>query len=394
MVDPLGNLKGQAVQVNAHYQRIFDDKYAELLEQNAQLPEDRKTERLTPKAIADQARDAAMSQWQKDSKDETHKYYVNPKNGNFDNFPVPAVDAVEVATNNTVRALTTEAKTQRGILAQIAAEPSRIMLREGVRQTIENFSTTGQIDPHFITLQKKINETVGKRVIQNPMELAIAAAQGYGDLKPNETVQSPAFLQRAGTTSQKRQWMADLVGLKGNLYTQPAKYGPVAQMPTRPGMPNVAPVFQGETPEGLTGLSANDYRELGFIVSAEAGPGDDKYAVAASVINRLAAGGFGDSIPEIGRRPGQYEAVYTGKAYYSDELTQDLASPEGQKKIAQMLMLLDGRTDFKGQSQLGNRDPDNDPMVDPLGNFFHYAGQTGMGPYTGTVNRNYRRFLK
>ena len=394
MVDPLGNLKGQAVQVNAHYQRIFDDKYAELLEQNAQLPEDRKTERLTPKAIADQARDAAMSQWQKDSKDETHKYYVNPKNGNFDNFPVPAVDAVEVATNNTVRALTTEAKTQRGILAQIAAEPSRIMLREGVRQTIENFSTTGQVDPHFITLQKKINETVGKRVIQNPMELAIAAAQGYGDLKPNETVQSPAFLQRAGTTSQKRQWMADLVGLKGNLYTQPAKYGPVAQMPTRPGMPNVAPVFQGETPEGLTGLSANDYRELGFIVSAEAGPGDDKYAVAASVINRLAAGGFGDSIPEIGRRPGQYEAVYTGKAYYSDELTQDLASPEGQKKIAQMLMLLDGRTDFKGQSQLGNRDPDNDPMVDPLGNFFHYAGQTGMGPYTGTVNRNYRRFLK
>ena len=31
MVDPLGNLKGQAVQVNAHYQRIFDDKYDELL---------------------------------------------------------------------------------------------------------------------------------------------------------------------------------------------------------------------------------------------------------------------------------------------------------------------------------------------------------------------------
>ena len=165
------------------------------------------------------------------------------------------------------------------------------------------------------------------------MQLVIAAAQGYGDLKPNETVQSPAFLQRAGTTSQKRQWMADLLGLEGNLYTQPDKYKPVAQMRTRPGMPNVAPVFQGETPEGLTGLSANDYRELGFIVSAEAGPGDDKYAVAASIINRLADGRFGNSIPEIGRAPGQYEAVYTGKAYYSDELTQDLASPEGQKRL-------------------------------------------------------------
>lgn len=391
MVDPLGNLKGQAVQVNAHYQRIFDDKYAELTDKNTQLdPKDR----LTPKAIADQARDAAMSQWQTDSKDEGHKYYVNPKNGNFDNFPVPAVAQAEVTQNNNVRTLTSEARTQNGVLSQIAAQPQLTVAREIVADAIANFSSTGQVDPTFVTLQSKINEAVGKRVIENPMQLAIAAAQGYGDLKPNEVPQAPAFLQRAGTTSQKRQWMADLLGLKGNNYTQPAKYGPVAQMPTRPGMPNVAPVFQGETPEGLTGLSANDYRELGFIVSAEAGPGDDKYAVAASIINRLADGRFGDSIPEIGRAAGQYEAVYTGKAYYSDELTQDLASPEGQKKIAQMLMLLDGRTDFKGQSQLGNRDPDNDPMVDPLGNFFHYAGQTGMGPYTGTVNRNYRRFLK
>ena len=391
MVDPLGNLKGQAVQVNAHYQRIFDDKYAELTDKNTQLdPKDR----LTPKAIADQARDAALSQWQTDSKDEGHKYYVNPKNGNFDNFPVPAVDQAEVTQNSNVRTITSGARTQKGVLSQVAAQPQLVLSQEAAVDAITNFSTTGIIDPTLVTLQKKINETVGKRVIQNPMELAIAAAQGYGNLKPNETVQAPAFLQRAGTTSQKRQWMADLLNLKGDSYTQPAKYGPVAQMPTRPGMPNVAPVFQGETPEGLTGLSANDYRELGFIVSAEAGPGDDKYAVAASIINRLADGRFGSSISEIGRRPGQYEAVYTGKAYYSDELTQDLASPEGQKKIAEMLMLLDGRTDFKGQSQLGNRDPDNDPMVDPLGNFFHYAGQTGMGPYTGTVNRNYRRFLK
>lgn len=391
MVDPLGNLKGQAVQVNAHYQRIFDDKYAELTDKNTQL--DAK-DRLTPKAIADQARDAAMSQWQTDSKDEQHKYYVNPKNGNFDNFPVPAVDQAEVTQNSNVRTITSGARTQKGVLSQVAAQPQLVLSQEAAVDAITNFSATGIIDPSLVTLQKKINETVGKRVIQNPMELAIAAAQGYGNLKPNETVQAPAFLQRAGTTSQKRQWMADLVGLKGNSYTRPDKYGPVAQMPTRPGMPNVAPVFQGETPEGLTGLSANDYRELGFIVSAEAGPGDDKYAVAASIINRLADGRFGTSISDIGRAPGQYEAVYTGKAYYSDELTQDLASPEGQKKIAEMLMLLDGRTDFKGQSQLGNRDPDNDPMVDPLGNFFHYAGQTGMGPYTGTVNRNYRRFLK
>jgi len=392
MVDPLGNLKGQAVQVNAHYQRIFDDKYAELTDKNSLLES---KDRLTPKAIADQARDAALSQWNKDSKDKEHRYYVDPRNGSFSNFPVPSEDQAEVTQNSNVRTITSGARTQRGILSQIAAKPQLALSREDAADAVTNFSITGIIDPSLVTLQKKINETVGKRVIENPMQIAIAAAQGYGDLKPNEIVQDPVFLQRAGTTSQRLQMMADLVGLKGRLYTQPLKYGPVAQMPTRAGMPSVVPVFPGEAPEGLTGLSPNDYRELAFIVSGEAGPGDDKYAVAASVINRLATGGYGSTVYEIGRRPGQYAAVEDRLAFYSDKLTQELSSPEGQKKIAEMLMLLDGRTNFKGQRELRNRDPDNDPMVDSLGNFFHYAGQTrGSGAYTGTINRNYRRFMR
>ena len=231
MVDPLGNLKGQAVQVNAHYQRIFDDKYAELTDRNTTL-EDK--DRLTPKAIADQARDAAMSQWQTDSKDEGHQYYVNPKNGNFDNFPVPAVDQAEVTQNSNVRTITSGARTQKGVLTQIAAQPQLSMAREIVADAIANFSATGQIDPTLVTLQTKINETVGRRVIQNPMQIAIAAAQGYGDLQPGEVPQAPAFLQRAATTSQKRQMMADLVGLQGRgLYTNPTKYAPTAEMPVR-----------------------------------------------------------------------------------------------------------------------------------------------------------------
>ena len=230
MVDPLGNLKGQAVQVNAHYQRIFDDKYAELINRNTTL-EDK--DRLTPKAIADQARDAALSQWQADSKDEGHKYYVNPKYGNFPNFPVPAVDQAEVTQNNNVRTITSGARTQKGVLSQIAAQPQLSMPREAVVDAIANFSATGQIDPTLITLQTKINETVGRRVIVNPMQIAIAAAQGYGDLKPGEVPQSPIVFQNA-VPAQRRQIMADLVGLKGRgLYTQPAKYGPTAEMPVR-----------------------------------------------------------------------------------------------------------------------------------------------------------------
>jgi hypothetical protein len=231
MVDPRGDLKGNAIQVGAHYQRIYDAKYAELMAKNGQLdPKDQ----LTASAIAEQARDVALSQWQTDSVDSKHQYYVNPKNGNFDNFPVPAVDQAEVTQNNNVRTITSGAKTQKGVLTQIAAQPQLSMTREAVSDAVANFSATGQIDPVLTSLQTKINQAVGKRVIQNPMQIAIAAAQGYGDLQPGEVPQAPAFLQRAATTSQKRQMMADLVGLKGRgLYTQPAKYGPTPEMPVR-----------------------------------------------------------------------------------------------------------------------------------------------------------------
>ena len=63
----------------------------------------------------------------------------------------------------------------------------------------------------------------------------------------------------------------------------------------------------------MTGLTAQDYKELAFIVSAEAQrDSPDEFAVAASVLNRLATGRFGSSISEIARRPGQYEAVTKG----------------------------------------------------------------------------------
>lgn len=232
MVDPEGKLKGQAVGVNRHYQTIYDNKYDDLMQRNIGLPPEK---RLTNAAIADQARDTAIAQWEKDSKNDQHKYYVNPKNGNFDNYPAAKIEAAEVNENNTVRALTTGAKTQKGVLTQIAAEPQRIMLREGVNQTIATYSATGEVDPYFISLQKKINQTVGRRVIQNPMQIVIAAAQGYGDLKPGEIPQAPAFRQRAATSAKARQMMAELVNMQGRaLYTNPAKYGPSSEMPVRP----------------------------------------------------------------------------------------------------------------------------------------------------------------
>ena len=394
MVDPFGRLKGDAIQVNAHYQRIYDNKYDELIQKNESLPEG---QRLTPVAIANEARDAAIGQWAKDSQDESHKFYVNPKNGSFPNFPRPQADQAEAALQTNIANLTANAKTSQGVLTEVAKTPAQLGLTdERTRQILANYQTYGIVDPELRRQAKLINNSVGRIVVTNPMQLAIAAGQGLGILKPGEVPQSPAFLQRAASQKSADRWLRHIQSIGGDLYTDSRQYGPIAQMPTRPGMP-VMPLFSGSSePQGLQGLTASDFRELAFIVSGEAKRNtDDEYAVAASAINRLGHGGYGRTLHDIARRPGQYEAVFgTKTARYEEELIKKLSSPEGQKKIAQMLIALEGRTDFKGQSQLRNRDPDNDPMFDPEGNFYHYTGQTGKGAYTGTINRNYLRFIR
>ena len=123
-------------------------------------------------------------------------------------------------------------------------------------------------------------------------------------------------------------------------------------------------------------LNDNDFKELAYAVSSEAALGtDDEFGVAANIITRLKSGKYGSSISEIIRAPGQYEGVYKGYSKYSPEIQSRLQSPEGQAKISEFIKKLDGRTEFKGQSMLHNRVKDEDPMFDPSGNFYHYAGQ-------------------
>ena len=144
----------------------------------------------------------------------------------------------------------------------------------------------------------------------------------------------------------------------------------------------------------LTGLTDIDFKDLAFIISGEAARGtDDEFMVAASIINRYAQGGFGDTIAEIGSRPNQYIAVQDGLARHEPELMQRLMSPEGQAKIVSALQILQGRQDFRGQALLHNRH-DSDPMAHERGNYFLYSGQTpGSGTYTGPINRSYERFI-
>lgn len=145
---------------------------------------------------------------------------------------------------------------------------------------------------------------------------------------------------------------------------------------------------------GLQGLTPQDYKDLAYVVSAEAARGtSDIYAVAASVLNRVADPRFPNTVREVMMQDKQYEAVTIGTAHDDPELEAELSSENGQRMIVGMLRRLQGRTDFKGLSQRHNMGP-GDVLVDSTGNFFHYSGQTlGSGPWTGEKPTHYMKFI-
>ena len=158
-----------------------------------------------------------------------------------------------------------------------------------------------------------------------------------------------------------------------------------------------APEEEGEKSGGggsLKGLTGQDFRDLAYIVSGEAQRGtDDEYGVAAAVLNRVADPAWPNTIREVGSQSGQFEAVYTGKAYDDPALAQKLASPEGQAKIVEALKMLKGRTDFKGTSQYGNMGQ-GDVKFSDRGNFYHYKEQVGKtDPPPSPIPTYYQKFI-
>ena len=142
----------------------------------------------------------------------------------------------------------------------------------------------------------------------------------------------------------------------------------------------------------LKDMSDQDFSDLAFIVSKEAARGtDDEYGVAAAVLNRVADPRFPNTIMDVGTAPGQFEAVYKGLAVRDEELAKKLK--DNQDKIVEALKELQGRTDFKGQSQLDNMG-DTDIMFDPKGNFYHYLEQVGKtDPVPGSVPQDWKKLL-
>ena len=147
------------------------------------------------------------------------------------------------------------------------------------------------------------------------------------------------------------------------------------------------PTVVGSGKYDLSSLTDKDWTTLSRVVSGEAGPGKDKYGVVASVLNRVTSKDFPNTIEGVayqndGKGTYQYEAFTKGTDFADSGLTADLKSATGQQEILKALEVLDGRTDFKGQTMLhnrssrGNKGGQLDPMLDPKGNFYHDSWQT------------------
>lgn len=143
---------------------------------------------------------------------------------------------------------------------------------------------------------------------------------------------------------------------------------------------------------GKLKLTDDDYKELAFIVSAEARRGtDDEYAVAAVVLNRLTNPSWPKSIRSIGREPGQFDAVEKGTAYYDENLAAKLKA--NQPKIIQALTTLNGRDSFKGQSAIDNKG-DADIMFNNKGNFYHYRQQVSKtDPVPKQIDKSWKKLI-
>ena len=158
--------------------------------------------------------------------------------------------------------------------------------------------------------------------------------------------------------------------------------------------PEIESLKKGYNKGGVIKIGAQDFRDLAYIVSGEAARGtNDEYGVAAAVLNRVASPVWPNTVRKVGFQSGQFEAVYTGKAKDEPKLAEKLASPKGQASIASAMRLLNGRTDFKGQSMLGNRG-ESDIMFHPRGNFFHYTSQRRKNdPVPQNPNQSWKKLI-
>jgi len=188
---------------------------------------------------------------------------------------------------------------------------------------------------------------------------------------------------------QKRNFLQDLLNIGIAMGSQ-ALIGALSD--DQPVEQNVQSLgsFKGGS---LQDMTDEDFSDLSYVVSHEALRGtDDEYAVAAAVLNRVSDPRYPNTIMGVGTAPGQFEAVFTGKAYRDPDLAEKLKN--NQSSIVSALNALQGRTDFKASSSMSQYMGASDIMFAPGGNFYHYAEQKSKSdPIPKNIPQDWKKLL-
>ena len=90
----------------------------------------------------------------------------------------------------------------------------------------------------------------------------------------------------------------------------------------------------------LSKLTDEDFGHLAYAISSEAGPGKDRYGVAASILNRVASDKWPGTVKDVIFQDGQYEGVYKGLSKQSPDIAADLSSRLDAMKLKALASLM------------------------------------------------------
>lgn len=291
-------------------------------------------------------------------------------------------------------------KTEGGVTTKVDVPEEQQKASKHIKSSMTEYGSTEFVGPLFNLYSKSL---IGKKPTESDYKAAgqgfnawVANALNSGDLSVKDILSRKDFDLSTWSSSSLR----DLIGKSSRKLSSSYKSGSYGSY--TPGSTGFAVGERDSATGMLTSLGSGggslkdmtdqDFSDLAFIVSAEAARGtDDEYGVAAAVLNRVADPRFPNTIMGVGTAPGQFEAVYKGYARRDEALAKKLKDNQG--KIVEALKELQGRTDFKGQSELENMG-DSDIMFDPKGNFFHYLEQVGKtDPVPSNIPQDWKKLL-
>ena len=337
----------------------------------------------SPRTLAEQSLAKHTATFEKGITDPNSRYYIGDGTGGkiFTKYLPEAGDSV----SNQLQALERATRLRQRVANEgITVLDDKLLVAntyEELKQQVKNYRRTGVLPAATISLASTYN--------WDPFEVLNRQIGVFNKYQQGDKLDAIEVFHQSQqeVTNTLRNAVKFVMRGQGNQTMVDRLTND--RWPVRSALAQVVPAKGG-----LQGLTPQDYRDLAYVVSAEAARGTkDIYAVAASVLNRVADPRFPNTVREVMMQDKQYEAITIGKAYDDPELEAELSSEHGQRMIVGMLRRLQGRTDFKGVTQRHNMGP-GDVLVDNAGNFFHYSGQTlGSGPWTGEKPTHYMKFI-